>query len=212
MDSVRENLVKNMINSKKLPKEVLIDKFNIKIVVKKLRWDPSTFPRCNWLEPMVHGMYDFVFTAWEKYCSGEKKYLSYVKKQTENVDIFAHDLILVPVPKKHHLCMAIINMKKKTIDYHDSRAQPNDNALNKLAEFLKFESLNKKKVQFDMSDWKMNNVQNIPLQEVDGDCAVFSCMFAEFVTRKLPIEFTQNDIPYFRKKMAYEIIKGKMLS
>lgn len=36
------------------------------------------------------------------------------------VDIFAHDLLLVPVHRGMHWCMAIINVKEKVIRYYDS--------------------------------------------------------------------------------------------
>ena len=45
-------------------------------------------------------------------------------------------------------------------------------------QYLKDESLKKKKVKFDMSDWTTENIQDCPRQLNGNDCGVFSCMFA----------------------------------
>lgn len=44
-----------------------------------------------------------------------------------------------------------------------------------------------------------------------SDCGVFSCMFAEFISRDSEISFDQSHMPYFRNKMVFEIMNGKML-
>lgn len=135
-----------------------------------------------------------------------------VRRWTRKVDIFAFDVIPVPVHKGIHWCMAVIHLKNKTIKYYDSMGTPNNQALNTLADYLKEESLDKKKQPFDMTGWTKENVQGIPQQENGSDCGVFSCMYAEFVCRNRPIVFTQQNMNYFRMKMIYEICTGKMLN
>lgn len=135
-----------------------------------------------------------------------------VRRWTRKVDIFSFDIIPVPVHKGIHWCMAIIHLKNKTIKYYDSMGAPNNQALNALAEYLKSESLDKKKTEFDLSGWTMENVRNIPQQENGSDCGVFSCMYAEFITRNRPIVFTQQHMQYFRMKMIFEICTGQMLN
>lgn len=99
------------------------------------------------------------------------------------MDIFGCQIIIVPVDLTNHWCIAIINISDQTIKYFDSFASPNNAALTTLADYLKAESLDKKKVEFDMSGWKLENVGNIPHQNSEYDCGVFSCMFAEFASR-----------------------------
>lgn len=53
--------------------------------------------------------------------------------------------------------------------------------------------------------------QDIPQQMNGSDCGMFSCMFAEYISRNVPISFSQNDMPYFRRKMVLEIVEGRLL-
>jgi sentrin-specific protease 1 len=54
-------------------------------------------------------------------------------------------------------------------------------------------------------------LQDIPQQMNGSDCGMFSCMYAEFICRNADITFTQEDMPYFRRKMVYEIYTCKLL-
>lgn len=155
--------------------------------------------------PNVHAMNTFFLQR--LFDSG----YSGVRRWTRKVDIFAQDIIPIPVHKGIHWCMAIIHMKNKTIKYYDSMGAPNNAVLNALVDYLKNESLDKKKVALDMSGWSIENVQDIPQQENGSDCGVFSCMYAEFVSRNRPFIFSQQHMQYFRKRMIYEICSGEML-
>ena len=35
--------------------------------------------------------------------------------------------------------------------------------------------------------------------------------FAEYLSRNVPITFSQEDMPYFRRRMIYEIVKNKLM-
>lgn len=204
---------------------VLVSKFNLSVKrhdIQTLKWCPLTWlndevinfymellaERSRMTEklPKVHAMNTFFLTRLlEVGYSG-------VRRWTRKVDIFAHDVIPVPVHKGIHWCMAIIHLKNKTIKYYDSMGQPNNNVLGALRKYLLEESLDKKKQEFDMSGWQFENVRDIPQQENGSDCGVFSCMYAEFVTRNRPIVFSQQHMQYFRQKMVYEICTGQMLN
>lgn len=162
--------------------------------------------RLNDKLPKVHAMNTFFLKKLQ-----EQGY-SGVRRWTKKIDIFSFDVIPIPVHKGIHWCMAIIHMKNKTIKYYDSMGAPNNGALNALSEYLVLECKDKKQTEFDMSGWTLENVQGIPQQENGSDCGVFSCMYAEFITRNRPIVFTQQNMPYFRMKMIYEICTGQMLN
>lgn len=134
-----------------------------------------------------------------------------VRRWTRRVDIFSHDIIMIPVHKKIHWCMAIIHFKNKAIRFYDSMGAPDNAVLNGLEAYLDAESLDKKSVAFDKAGWTKENMKNIPQQENGSDCGVFSCMFAEFVSRNRPILFSQQHMAYFRQRMVYEICTGKLL-
>ncbi|XP_032691166.1 sentrin-specific protease 1-like [Odontomachus brunneus] len=201
--------------------EVLVDGFGLRITRK----DIHTLVGLNWLNdevinfymnllitrgttgkyPKVHAMNTFFYP---KLLSGGH---SSLKRWTRKVDVFAQDLIVVPVHLDIHWCMSIIDFREKSILYYDSMGGSNPKCLAALKQYLQDESLDKKKKTYDMSDWKLQSVKDIPQQMNGSDCGVFSCMFAEYVCANKKITFTQQDMPYFRNKMVYEILKSKLL-
>ncbi|XP_076164837.1 uncharacterized protein LOC143145388 [Ptiloglossa arizonensis] len=203
------------------PDEVLIEGFGLRITRK----DIHTLADLNWLNdevinfymnllitrstsdkyPKVHAMNTFFYP---KLISGGHASL---KRWTRKIDIFARDLIVVPIHLGIHWCMSVIDFRDRTIRYFDSMGGSNSKCLSALRQYLEDESLDKKKQAYDTSDWKLECAKNIPQQMNGSDCGVFSCMFAEYICANKKITFTQQDMPYFRNKMVYEILKSKLL-
>lgn len=134
-----------------------------------------------------------------------------LKRWTKKVDIFAHDYLLIPVHRGMHWCMAIIDMKEKVIRYYDSMDGRFPQCMDALLNYLHKESLDKKKQPFDATGWVKEHAEGIPQQNNGSDCGMFACMYAEYVSRGAPITFTQENMPYFRRKAVYEILKAKLL-
>lgn len=88
---------------------------------------------------------------------------------------------------------------------------PNFMILEALENYLKEESLDKRKISLDTSDWTLECVRDCPQQKNGSDCGVFSCQFAEFISRDSTVSFEQQHMPYIRRKMIYEIAKGKLM-
>ncbi|KAG7173234.1 Sentrin-specific protease 1-like 2 [Homarus americanus] len=44
-----------------------------------------------------------------------------------------------------------------------------------------------------------------------SDCGMFACKFAEYLSRNALITFDQQHMPYFRRRMVYEIVCGALL-
>ncbi|KAH8315468.1 hypothetical protein KR074_002991, partial [Drosophila pseudoananassae] len=134
-----------------------------------------------------------------------------VKRWTRKVDLFSKDIIPVPVHCNGvHWCMAIIHMRDRTILYYDSMGNSNQPVLDALEAYLQSESLDKRKKPFDTSVFRIESVPDVPRQTNGSDCGVFSCMFAEYITRGKRFNFTQDDMDYFRKKMVLEICDGEL--
>lgn len=134
-----------------------------------------------------------------------------VRRWTRRVDIFSKDYILIPVHLGMHWCLAVIDFKKKMIRYFDSMGGNNVGCLNALKDYLCAESLDKKKQKFDLSEWKTEIAKDIPQQMNGSDCGMFACKFAEYITREADINFSQEHMPYFRKRMVYEIVTKQLL-
>ncbi|XP_046753595.1 sentrin-specific protease-like [Diprion similis] len=204
------------------PNQVLVEGFGLQITRK----DIHTLSGLNWLNdevinfymnllivrgnsggnfPKVHVMNTFFYP---KLLSGGH---SSLKRWTRKVDIFSKEMLVVPIHLGMHWCMSIVDFRDKTIRYFDSMGGSNLKCLNALKQYLQDESLDKKKQPYNMTGWKLENVKDIPQQMNGSDCGVFSCMFAEYLCANKRLTFSQKDMPYFRNKMVYEILKSKLL-
>ncbi|XP_038122093.1 sentrin-specific protease-like [Culex quinquefasciatus] len=140
-----------------------------------------------------------------------------LRRWTRKVDLFAHDLILVPVhiAGLDHWCMAIVDLGQHTIRYYDSLGggRPNHQVMDALERYLREESLDKRGKPLERPDYEKRHMRECPRQEYSNDCGVFSCAFAEHEARKVAVKgFGQAQMAYFRRKMVYEISKGRLLT
>lgn len=203
--------------------EVLSEAFRLTITRK----DIQTLNNLNWLNdeiinfymnllmersrqqplPALHAFNTFFFT---KLRSGG---YPAVRRWTKAVDIFSVDLLLVPIHLGLHWCLAVVDFRKKSITYYDSMGGINSEACRILLQYLKQESLDKKKKEFDTNGWTLlsKKSQEIPQQMNGSDCGMFACRYAECISKDKPINFTQQHMPYFRKRMAWEILHRKLL-
>ncbi|KFO63258.1 Sentrin-specific protease 1, partial [Corvus brachyrhynchos] len=192
--------------------EVLSEAFRLTITRK----DIQTLNNLNWLNdeiinfymnllmerskekdlPAVHAFNTFFFTKLKT--AGYQA----VKRWTKKVDIFSVDLLLVPIHLGVHWCLAVVDFRKKTITYYDSMGGINSEACRILLQYLKQESLDKKRKEFDTNGWALlsKKSQEIPQQMNGSACGMFACRYA-----------ASQHMPYFRKRMAWEILHRKLL-
>ncbi|NWY71165.1 SENP1 protease, partial [Erithacus rubecula] len=183
--------------------EVLSEAFRLTITRK----DIQTLNNLNWLNdeiinfymnllmerskekdlPAVHAFNTFFFTKLKT--AGYQA----VKRWTKKVDIFSVDLLLVPIHLGVHWCLAVVDFRKKTITYYDSMGGINSEACRILLQYLKQESLDKKRKEFDTNGWTLlsKKSQEIPQQMNGSDCGMFACRYAECISKDKPINFTQ---------------------
>ena len=67
----------------------------------------------------------------------------------------------------------------------------NTECVQALKKWLQAESLDKKKSEFPMTDWSLQMAKDIPQQMNGSDCGMFSCKYAEYISRKAKINFSQ---------------------
>lgn len=207
---------------------LIVSKFNLNIYTA----DIKTLKGANWLNDNVINFYmnliiergknpkfpkAFAFNTFFYPKLIENGYSS-LRRWTKRVDIFSHDVIAVPIHLRIHWCMAIINFRNKSIRYYDSMGESKSmdpaakTCLNALYNYLKTEHKDKKGSDYDMSEWQLEDCSDkIPQQMNGSDCGVFSCTFAEFLTRDGKLTFGQEDMPYLRRKMVYEIVTGELM-
>lgn len=201
--------------------DVLVQKFNLNIT----RADIQTLDGLNWLNDEVINFYMNLLiergkdTKWPKvyamntffYPKLLKDGASSLRRWTRRVDLFSYDIIAVPIHLGMHWCMSIINFQNRSIKYYDSMGNSNNKCLDALRNYLKVEHLDKKGKEYDVSGWVLENVADIPQQMNGSDCGVFSCTYAEFITRNAELNFDQENMPYLRRKMILEILNGELL-
>ncbi|EFA81103.1 sentrin/SUMO-specific protease [Heterostelium album PN500] len=136
-----------------------------------------------------------------------------VKKWTKDFDIFAKQKVCIPVHLGAHWCLAVINFVDKRFEYYDSLLGDNSQCLTKLRRYLEDEMNDKsKKGVINLSEFTDYTPKDIPVQQNGYDCGVFTCKFADYTARGLPLDFTQKDITLSRKIMILECINKDMLS
>ncbi|KTF96442.1 hypothetical protein cypCar_00008169 [Cyprinus carpio] len=203
--------------------EVLSEGFRLTITRKDLQ----TLSHLNWLNDEVINFYMNLLVERSKRPNLPSAYTfntfffpklrssgyAAVRRWTKKVDIFSVDIILVPVHLGVHWCLSVVDFRKKSITYFDSMGGNNDEACRILLKYLKQESEEKKGQNFDTSEWTLKSKRRneIPQQMNGSDCGMFTCKYAEYITKDRPITFTQKHMPYFRRRMVWEILNQKLL-
>ncbi|KAF7253432.1 Sentrin-specific protease 2, partial [Varanus komodoensis] len=136
-----------------------------------------------------------------------------VRRWTKEVDLFQHDIILVPIHIRVHWALVVIDTRKKTIKYYDSMGQNGNRICRRLLQYLQEESKSKRNVDINASSWTLYSVKSdeIPQQLNGSDCGMFTCKYADFISRDKPITFTQCHMPYYRNRMTTSGSLQKML-
>ncbi|NXM75860.1 SENP2 protease, partial [Serilophus lunatus] len=157
--------------------------------------------------PSLHAFSTFFYP---KLCSGGYRA---VRRWTRGVDLFMHDLILVPIHRQVHWTLLAIDVRKKTIKYFDSLGENGYDICEALLQYLQEESREKRNLELTVSEWTLHSLSSneIPQQSNGNDCGVFLCKFADSISRDKPMTFTQKHMPYFRRKMVWEIIHRQLL-
>eukprot|EP00057_Strongylocentrotus_purpuratus_P024481 XP_011678955.1 PREDICTED: sentrin-specific protease 1 [Strongylocentrotus purpuratus] len=134
-----------------------------------------------------------------------------LRRWTKKVDIFTKDLLLVPVHLGMHWCLAVVDFRNKTIVFYDSMGTHNQQCLDALRDYLLAEYADKKKQAYSLEGWSYYSEKGNPQQLNGSDCGMFSCKYAEYISRDAPLSFTQHDMPYFRRRMVWEILHMTLL-
>ncbi|XP_029291354.1 sentrin-specific protease 1 isoform X3 [Cottoperca gobio] len=203
--------------------EVLSEGFGLSLTRKDLQ----TLSNLNWLNDEVINFYMNLLVERSKdpsmpsvntfstffYPKLRSSGYSTVRRWTKKMDIFSKDILLVPVHLGVHWCLSVVDFRKKAIMYFDSMGGNNDEACRVLLEYLRQESKDKKGKELDTSDWTMHSKKRneIPQQMNGSDCGMFTCKYADYITKDKPITFTQKHMPYFRRRIVWEILNHKLL-
>ncbi|KAF8359846.1 ulp-1, partial [Pristionchus pacificus] len=144
--------------------------------------------------------------------SNPSKGFATVKRWTRKVDIFSYDILLIPVHLSVHWTMAVVDVPAKSIHFYDSMDGKGGHreVAEKILNYLVAESMDKRKISLDVSEWERVSRTDIPQQQNGSDCGVFACKFADFAARRMDIPFDQSHMPYYRKRMVYQLCQNDL--
>lgn len=157
-------------------------------------------------------------------------YFSCAIKAHLKVDIFTFDKVLIPIHVHgNHWCLAVLNIRDKRIEYYDSLGNDDPTCIavckfllfplscthflilgKNLKKYLQVEHQTKRKAELPGEYTVYSPGSDVPQQNNVYDCGVFMCKFADYLAQDLPLTFSQRNIPYFRKQMALQIVKGSL--
>ncbi|XP_052608848.1 sentrin-specific protease 2-like [Peromyscus californicus insignis] len=157
--------------------------------------------------PSVHAFNTFFYTKLK--CGGYRS----VKRWTQAVNLFTKDLILVPIHLDVHWSLVVIDLRKKHIVYLDSMGQERPDVLEMIFQYLQDESKAQKNIDLNPLEWRQYSMpaEEIPQQRNGSDCGMFTCKYADYISRGQPLTFSQQHMPLFRKKMVWEILHKRLL-
>ncbi|ETO02619.1 hypothetical protein RFI_34799, partial [Reticulomyxa filosa] len=123
--------------------------------------------------------------------------------------IFDLEKVIFPINIKDHWICGCINIKKKRIEFHCSMGSDCGDLYVILKRYIEDEIKHK---QLSINEtWSYHVPTDVPLQDNNLDCGVFTCMFMYCLCNDITTDFAQGDIANFRLKIAYEIITNKLV-
>ncbi|XP_051031929.1 LOW QUALITY PROTEIN: sentrin-specific protease 2-like [Phodopus roborovskii] len=138
---------------------------------------------------------------------------SSVKRWTRGMNLFEKEIVLVPIHRKVHWSLIVIDLRKQSIVYLDSMGQTGQNICETIFQYLQNESKTRRNIELDPLEWKQCSVtsEEIPQQLNGSDCGMFTCKYADYISRDQPVTFSQQHMPIFRKRMVWEILHSHLL-
>ncbi|XP_065157977.1 sentrin-specific protease 1-like [Atheta coriaria] len=223
LNAKQEAIVAYSLDESRSLTTILACKFELTII----RRDMLTLHGNNWLNNEIINFYMKMIIERSRnalnnfpdvYCFDSSFYPKLVKdgpfstkKWTKTVNIFHHELIFIPMHIGLHWCLICINMAEQKVVYYDSGPKSVNNCLNIIMKYLYVEYEDKQGSVLDVDNWKLESARGVPQHKHAGDCGVFVCAIAEFLSRQAPFTFTHADIPLIRKRMVVEIMIGGLL-
>ncbi|KAL7524200.1 hypothetical protein ACHAXR_002362 [Thalassiosira sp. AJA248-18] len=130
-------------------------------------------------------------------------------KKVPGGDVFNLKYIVCPVNIGNmHWCCAVIFMEEKRIQYYDSMRGTDKGKMEGILSYLKDEYKKNHDDIFDASGWALVDCsRDIYCQRNGFDCGVFTCMYADFISRDLLPVFQQSHISKCRDRIAASILK-----
>ncbi|XP_071798468.1 uncharacterized protein [Asterias amurensis] len=144
------------------------------------------------------------FFFWSLYKRGYEG----VKRWTKNVDLFAQDVIFIPVHNKSHWTLVAVDVKKGIIEYYNSSTFHDGypHSVKHIQQYLKDEAVHRGKTEFCNFNWEMFILDQIPRQQNSDDCGLFICQYAKKICLQQKMNFNAERTNVLRQQMLHELM------
>ena len=134
-----------------------------------------------------------------------------VQRWTSKVDLFKFDYIFVPIHLPDHWALSVIFGKSRSIRYYDSLGGQDAGVTWNLEKYLKREHETRKMKPLRIK-YNRETVKDSPRQSLTSlDCGIYLMTAAEQISRSIKPAFEQIEMIDYRKKIAFEILKHRLL-
>ena len=157
--------------------------------------------------PRVHACTTFLYTQLKTF--GLEEGCRRTERWTPE-NLLEKDQIFFPIHHGHHWSLVMVEPENRAVHYFDSLhgSRHKSAAPGMMKRYM--ETQHKKKgVE---AEYSIKIREDAPLQYNGVDCGVFVCQYAERMTRRSRMDFTQRDMTEARKKMIGELLEGKISS
>lgn len=141
------------------------------------------------------------------------KKTSHVPPDTDE-DFTKYSLLLIPINvSSSHWCLLVVNLKGETMEYYDSLGgKAKRDIFDKFQIYMEENKSNFSKTKgAKFAFARIDKEKKIPQQSNGYDCGVFVCIYALYLARNAPLNFSGRDVKNFRQMMKYELLTGKLL-
>jgi len=135
-----------------------------------------------------------------------------VARWLQKSDIFSMNKLYLPINVTNtHWVLAVVYMERKEIHFLDSLRGNGKKYMEGILQWIEGRAGGTS--NFNSAEWKLKSIDNNSRQFNGYDCAMFVLLYADFLSDDLPItssSFIEADIPFFRQKLACDILRGSL--
>ena len=141
---------------------------------------------------------------------GEKEKERYA---LSDISIFTDtDRLFLPIFKSGcHWALIMIMMKEKKVMHYDSLHWGGEATYRTIMKWLTAGASHHGIDDFSPDEWSFVDMrEKVPKQPNSNDCAIYTMMFADYLSDDLEFTFSADVFNFFREKIAADIIRGRL--
>lgn len=132
-----------------------------------------------------------------------------VAEWLEKVVITHYDRIFIPINHNNsHWSLCVVEVQRRVIRHLDSIHGQKLDIMDNIRKWFLQRLWRTLQMELHDKDVVLEIHEKPPQQKNTSDCGVFVCKFADFISKNLVLDFTHDHMPYFRARMADELLVG----